>query len=66
MRSLLLVVPLMFSAGVALAGEEWLQLQGDALRSGNAPQVSLSAPLGLVAAIPLTDAIFTSPVVADG
>jgi len=30
------------------------------------PERSLSTPLGLLAAAPLTDAIFTSPVVADG
>jgi len=52
--------------GTVNAAEGWPQFQGNALRSGNAPEVSLQTPVGLVAAVPLTDAIFTSPVVADG
>jgi outer membrane protein assembly factor BamB len=49
-----------------MAAENWPQLQGDALRSGNAADVSLPAELGLVAAVGLTDGIYASPVVADG
>ncbi|MFK8110624.1 MAG: PQQ-binding-like beta-propeller repeat protein [Rubripirellula sp.] len=45
---------------------DWPQLLGDPLHSGNAPDVSLEGPLGLIAAIPLTDAILASPVVSDG
>lgn len=45
---------------------EWSQLQGDALRSGNAPGLAAPTDPGLLAAIPLTDAIFASPVVSDG
>src|SRR6185295_14783198 len=41
-------------------------LQGDALRSGNAADVTIQAPLGLVAALPLTDGIYAAPVVANG
>ncbi len=48
------------------SANQWPQLQGDALRSGNAASVSLPTPLGLVAAVPLTDGIYASPVVADG
>ncbi len=51
---------------VASAADAWGQLQGDAARSGNAPQITLDAPLGLIAAIPCTDAIFAAPVVGDG
>ncbi|NQU09938.1 PQQ-binding-like beta-propeller repeat protein, partial [bacterium] len=51
---------------VSSAGGGWPQLQGDALRSGNAPEVSLQTPIGLIAAVPLTDGIFTSPAVSDG
>ncbi len=54
---------------VALTGwavEDWPQAKFDSRRSGNVPDRSLATPLGLVAAVPLTDAIFTSPVVADG
>ena len=55
-------------SGVSIAGaaEQWGQLQGDALRSGNAPEISLQTPVGLIAAIPLTDGIYASPVVAEG
>jgi outer membrane protein assembly factor BamB len=48
------------------SADDWPQLQGNALRSGNAPQASIQTPLGLVAAIPMTDAILASPVVSDG
>ncbi len=47
------------------AAEDWLQAKFDSRRSGNVPDRSLSTPLGLLAAAPLTDAIFTSPVVTD-
>ena len=50
----------------AYAANDWTQLKGDAGRSGNAAELSVPAQSGLVAAVPLTDAIFTSPVVADG
>jgi outer membrane protein assembly factor BamB len=45
---------------------DWTQLQGNANRSGNAPTESISANMGLLGAVPLSDGIFTSPVVADG
>ena len=51
---------------VAGSAEDWLQFQFDARRSGDAAQRSVSTPLGLVAAVPLGDAIFTAPAVADG
>lgn len=47
------------------AGENWIQLKYDCRHSGNVPERSVTAPLGLVAAVPLTDAVFTAPVVAD-
>jgi outer membrane protein assembly factor BamB len=47
-------------------GEEWPQLQGDALRSGNAATLDLGNSIGLVAAIPLTDGIVAAPVVSGG
>jgi outer membrane protein assembly factor BamB len=46
--------------------DDWPQLKFDARRSGNAPDREVRPPLGLVGAVPLTDAIQTSPVVADG
>ena len=48
------------------AADDWLQLQGNAGRSGNAPGISLADSIGLVQAIPLGDAIFTSPVIGLG
>jgi outer membrane protein assembly factor BamB len=51
--------------GVSFAGD-WPQLQGNALRSGNVPQESLGTALGLLAAIPTSDAILASPVVSGG
>lgn len=49
-----------------LLQQDWPQFKGDARHSGDAPDRSVTTPLGLVGAVPLTDAIFTSPVVADG
>jgi outer membrane protein assembly factor BamB len=43
-----------------------VQSKFDSRHSGNVADRSLSLPLGLVGAVPLTDAIFTSPVVAGG
>jgi outer membrane protein assembly factor BamB len=51
---------------IADAAESWPQFQGDALRSGNAPDVSLAMPLGLVGSVPLTDGIYAAPVVSHG
>jgi len=53
---------------IAVSGhaEEWAQLQGDALRSGNAAKVVLEKSIGLVAAIPLTDGIVAAPVISAG
>jgi len=59
-------VALFVAAASHASAASWPQLQGDALRSGNAPTATVQTPLGLVAAVPLTDAIFASPVVSDG
>ncbi|MHC4396706.1 MAG: outer membrane protein assembly factor BamB family protein [Planctomycetota bacterium] len=50
----------------AAVGEDWLQFKYDSRHSGNVPERSVSTPLGLVGAVALSDAIFTSPVVAGG
>jgi len=44
----------------------WLQFKYDCRHSGNVPDRSVTTPLGLIGAVPLTDAVFTAPVVADG
>ena len=61
--TILLVSFLLPTSAVA---EDWPQLQGNALRSGDAANVSLPSALGLAKAIPLTDAIMAAPVVSDG
>ena len=48
------------------AGQSWPQLKYDCRHAGNVPERSVTTPLGLIATVPLTDAIFTSPVVSDG
>ena len=50
----------------ACAGEDWPQCKYDSGHLGNVPTRSVTTPLGLVAAAPLTDGVFTSPVVSDG
>ncbi len=60
-----LLCAVVFSS-VGDAAEVWPQLQGNALRSGNAPHLSLQAPLGLIGALPLTDAVLAAPVVSEG
>ena len=53
-------------AGSAIAGEDWPQFKFDCRNSGNVPDRVVEPPLGLLAAVPLTDAVLTAPVVADG
>src|SRR5262245_994080 len=66
MKSFTLVIPLILSAVTLRAGDDWPQLQGDALRSGNAAGAAVKTPLGLAGAVPLTDGIYAGPVIADG
>lgn len=51
---------------LATSTEEWLQFKYDSRHSGDAAARTVKTPLELVAAVPLTDAVFTSPVIADG
>lgn len=53
-------------ASSLLCAEDWPQAKFDARRSGNAADRTIDGPLTLAAAAPLGDAVFTSPVVADG
>lgn len=51
----------------SVKAEDWPQFMHDALHSGNAPGHRIEADrLGLLGAVPLSDGIYTSPVVADG
>lgn len=54
------------SAATARSSEDWPQFKYDSRHSGNAVDRNITSPLGLIAAVPLTDAVFTAPVVADG
>jgi hypothetical protein len=60
----LLAIPL--CVGPLAAGDGWPQFKYDCRHSGNVPDRSVTPPLGLVGAAPLSDAILTAPVVADG
>lgn len=62
----LLIVFISAGATATHAAEDWPQLKFDARHSGNVPDRSVAAPLGLAGTVPLTDAVFTAPVVADG
>ena len=62
----LLVAFLLMRAAAAPAGEDWLQFKFDARHSGNVPKRVVAGPLRLVGAVPLTDAVLTAPVIADG
>ena len=66
MKSCTLVVPVILSAAFARGGDDWPQLQGDALRSGNAASAAVKTPLGLVGAVPLTDGVYAAPVLSAG
>lgn len=57
---------LLAAAGHGFGQESWPQFKYDAGHSGNVPGRAVTTPLGLVGAIPTTDAIFTAPVVANG
>jgi outer membrane protein assembly factor BamB len=49
-----------------LRAADWTQYKYDCEHSGNAPALHIGDDIGLQAAIPLTDAIFTSPALAGG
>ncbi len=66
MQKMLGLLLVFFMIAVAAGGESWPQFKYDCRHSGNVPDRSVASPLGLVGAVPLTDAVFTAPVVADG
>ncbi len=59
-------VVLSMLVGTAAAQQDWPQLKFDCRHSGDVPQRSVTVPLGLIGVVPLTDAVLTAPVVADG
>lgn len=62
----LLLLAFLVGPAAAFAGENWLQFKYDCRHSGNVADRNVAAPLGLIGTVPLTDAVFTAPVVADG
>jgi outer membrane protein assembly factor BamB len=48
------------------ARNEWTQLKSDARRSGNCADRDVEESPGLLAALPMSDAVLTSPVIARG
>jgi len=59
-----LIAVLVAHAVFASAAENWEQFQYDGRHSGDVPAREVATPLALLAAIPMTDAVFTSPVVS--
>lgn len=58
---------LWFVSALPAFAEDWPQFQFNARHSGNAPDRELAPEnLGLQGAVPMTDGLYTSPVVADG
>jgi len=69
--SRLLIRSLLFLAATAASSlwsnaADWFQYQHDAEHTGNAVDARITLPLKLVAAVPLTDAVFAAPAIADG
>ena len=62
----ILAAYLLTGAFCAYSDESWPQYKYDCRHSGNVPERSVATPLGLIGAVPLTDAVFTAPVVAGG
>src|SRR5579884_373860 len=60
MTPLTLAIPLALCAAALPSSDDWPQLQGDALRSGNAAAAEVRTPLGLVGAVPLADGIYAA------
>ncbi|MFP6765631.1 MAG: PQQ-binding-like beta-propeller repeat protein, partial [Planctomycetaceae bacterium] len=66
MNFLITCVTVFVSGLSAATAEDWLQWKFDAGHSGNVPDRDVQLPLGLVAAVPLSDGVYTSPVLANG
>lgn len=66
MRGLISWIVLVTIAAPGWGDESWPQLQGNALRSGHVAKQQLAGQLGLLAAVPLSDAIQAAPVVSEG
>lgn len=65
-RLTLILLTYLAISSIPSPAEDWPQLQGNAQHSGDAPHALLPTQPGLIAAIPLTDAVLAAPVVSDG
>ena len=61
-----LAILIMSTAATGATAEDWRQLQGGPRRSGDASHAALPNRMELLAARPLSDGIYASPVIADG
>ena len=53
----MIVLSLWSLTGATAAAEDWRQLKFDCRHSGDVPDRTVDLPLGLVGAVPLTDAV---------
>ena len=65
-KFILLAAYLLIGTVCVYADESWMQFKYDCRHSGNVPDRDVTTPLGLIGAVSLTDAVFTSPVVSEG
>jgi len=63
---IVLLVTLAPALTTVFAVENWEQFKYDCRHSGNVPDRTVTVPLGLVGAVPLTDSVLTAPVVSEG
>ncbi len=63
---IVLLLTLAPASATVFAAEKWEQFKYDCRHSGNVPDRTVTVPLGLVGAVPLTDSVLTAPVVAEG
>ncbi|MGE3806472.1 MAG: PQQ-binding-like beta-propeller repeat protein [Gemmataceae bacterium] len=65
LRTLLGLV-IVLAGNAAARAEDWPQFKFDTRHSGNVPARELTTPLGLVGAVPMSDALLASPIVVAG
>jgi len=62
--SLIVVLAMVLTTGARSTAEDWPQLLGSGLRSGDAADFAVDEALGLLVSVPMSDAILASPVVS--
>lgn len=66
LRSVSRIVVCFLAMATFAVSNDWPQLQGDALRSGDMSAESVKGPLGLIASVPTSDGIYAAPIVSGG